>query len=96
MADVEPRAVAEKVRFIFGDVAEKILKIEEQRLGISPERPLTEEDLKRLANDLKELSQRMAGNEISSRVYDEVLQLARGQSSGSAPGTKSGPSRRSP
>jgi hypothetical protein len=78
MGDVEPKVVAERVRFIFGDVAERILKIEEEKLGISPQGPLGEKDLTRLAEDLKELSARMAGEEMAKRVHQEILALAAG------------------
>lgn len=95
MSDVEPKVVAERVRFIFGDVAEKILKIEEQKLGISPQGPLSEEDLRRLAEDLKDLSQRMAGTELSRRVYEEILGLAPAKA-GAKSAPKDGSARGSP
>jgi hypothetical protein len=69
--------IAERVRGVFGDIAEKILKIEEQRLGLRPGRPISENDLQTLANDLKELSQRVAGAEMAERVYAAVLEIAK-------------------
>lgn len=97
MGDVEPKAVADRVRFIFGDVAEKILKIEEEKLGISPQGPLSSGDLERLAQDLKELSTRMAGEELARRVHEEVLSLARASAAPAkgAPGSAGASSERS-
>ncbi|MDE1819527.1 MAG: hypothetical protein KGJ23_00055 [Euryarchaeota archaeon] len=76
MSGIEAKEVAERVKFVFGDVAEKILQIEEQRLGIRPPTPLKPEDLRRLAEELRELSVRMAGEELSKRLYQEIMTLA--------------------
>ncbi len=64
--------VAERVRWVFGDVAETILKTEEKRIG-APLDKLSAEDAQVLAEDLKELSLRMAGPELANRVYQEVI-----------------------
>ena len=93
MTGVEVRTVAERVRFVFGDVAEQILRIEEQKLGIPSQNPLTEKDLQRLADDLQALSQRMAGEELSRRVREEVLKLAQPPAERALAG---GPGRSSP
>lgn len=76
MSTVEAKAVAERVRFVFGDVAEKIVKIQEAKLGIRPPTPLRTEDVQRLAEELKDLSARMAGEELSKRIYEEIMNLA--------------------
>lgn len=64
-------------------MAEKILQIESQRLGLKAGQKLSPEDLERLASDLRELSEKMAGSELAERVYDAVHALAR--SEGEAP-----------
>lgn len=82
VSDIEAQAVADRVRFVFGDVAEKILRIEEQKLGIHPPTPLKPEDVQRLARELRDLAARLAGEELSKRLYEEILTLA---SSGAGP-----------
>lgn len=77
MPDIHSQ-ISERVRWVFGDMAEKILKIEQQRLGLKPGQKLSPEDLERLASDLRELSEKMAGSELAERVYDAVHALARG------------------
>jgi cystathionine beta-lyase/cystathionine gamma-synthase len=64
--------VAEKVRWVFGDVAEQILKIEEERHGMLIGNNMSPEDAERLLKDLKELSLRMAGPSLADRVCEEV------------------------
>jgi hypothetical protein len=64
--------VAERVRWVFGDVAETILRTEEKRIGASMEH-LDPDAVEALASDLKDLSMKMAGPELAERVYKEVL-----------------------
>ena len=92
MPAVEAKEVAERVRFVFGDVAEKILQIEEQKLGIHPPTPLKTEDVQRLAEELRELSARMAGEELSKRLYAEIMRLAGGGGAGAVPPSGAAPS----
>lgn len=66
-------AVADRVRWVFGDVAETILKQEEERLGSVMEK-MDSEEMEKLASDLKELSLKMAGPELAERVYREVME----------------------
>jgi hypothetical protein len=66
--------VAERVRWVFGDVAEQLLKIEEERLGAKITNDMSPQDRDRLAKDLKELSLKMAGPLLADRVYAEVVQ----------------------
>jgi hypothetical protein len=72
MSDDAKDIVAEKVRWVFGDVADQILKIEEQRHGILITDNMPSEDVDRLLKDLKELCLRMAGPALADRLYDEV------------------------
>lgn len=92
VTEIEAQAVADRVRFVFGDVAEKILRIEEQKLGIRPPTPLKPEDVRRLAEELRDLAGRLAGEELSRRLYDEIVSLTKspgaetpGAGSGSSP-----------
>ncbi len=65
-------SVADRVRWVFGDVAETILRTEEKKFG-TPLEKLSSQEISILAEDLKELSLRMAGPELANRVYDAVL-----------------------
>lgn len=66
-------AVADRIRWIFGDVAEQIIKIEEERIGHALTGSVDAQEVERLAAELKELSLRMAGPWLADRVYEEVV-----------------------
>ncbi len=67
-----PDSVAEKVRVVFGDMAEKVIRIEEEKLGITPGSKLSTDQLLELAKDLRDLTRRIAGEELAERVYEAV------------------------
>lgn len=67
-----PDNVAEKVRVVFGDMAEKVIRIEEEKLGITPGSNLSTDQLLELAKDLRDLTRRIAGEELAERVYEAV------------------------
>lgn len=66
--------VAERIRWIFGDVAEQIIRIQEEKMGKNSTATLEPAEVERLANELKELSLRMAGPWLADRVYEEVME----------------------
>jgi hypothetical protein len=64
--------VAERVRWVFGNVAEQILKIEEERHGMLITKNMGPEEKEMLLKDLRELSLKMAGPVLAERVCEEV------------------------
>jgi hypothetical protein len=72
MSDDAKDIVAEKVRWVFGDVADQILKIEEQRNGILISDNMSPEDVEKLLKDLKALCLRMAGPALADRLNEEL------------------------
>jgi hypothetical protein len=64
--------LADRVRWVFGNVAEQILKIEEQRHGMLVAKEMTPEDKDLLLKDLRELCLKMAGPVLAERLCEEV------------------------
>lgn len=67
--------VADRVRWIFGDVADQILQLEEATLKAQVGKNLSPEHVEKIATDLRDLAQRMAGPWIADRVYLEVVEV---------------------
>lgn len=61
-----------RVRLVFGDVAERVLHIEQDRLGIRAGIPPTAEQTEELAKQLRDLARKVAGDELADRVYAAV------------------------
>jgi hypothetical protein len=70
--DIETQMI-EYMRPLFGDMAEKAMENQKNKLGIR--KKATVEDYRNIAEAIRELCKNMAGEAISERIYSGLVQI---------------------